>query len=194
MVEFGNRLYALELLASPDDIFYLELDEALGALEGTATYTELRTLVAARHAEFARYQELPIPPRRLTSQGKPADRTPNVPENETLQGNACCPGTARGPVRIIRETGKLRLRSGEIAVIERFNPDWDMLLLGAAGIIVEDTNLPGSSIQLMRSAGMPVIAGLYGTETLKNGEWVELDGQTGMVRRIDTAQSIRLVS
>lgn len=195
MVEFGNRLYAMDLLASPDDVFYLELDEVLGALEGTAGSTGLRTLVAARRSEFVRYREMPIPPRRLTSQGKPADRTPHVAENAAMQAKACCPGTARGPVRIIREPGKLRLRSGDIAVIERLDQDWHALLLGVAGIIVEDANLPAPSIQLLRSAGLPVIAGLaYGTETLKNGEWVELDGQAGIVRRIDSAQSIRLVS
>src|SRR6185312_12976053 len=38
-VELGRRFYALGLLENPRDIFYLEVEEALGLVTGTATTT-----------------------------------------------------------------------------------------------------------------------------------------------------------
>src|SRR5262249_4286363 len=68
-VELGRRLYALNLLDTPQDIFYLEAEEVLGFVEGTATCADLRGLAAVRRAEFARYREMPPPPDRFETHG-----------------------------------------------------------------------------------------------------------------------------
>src|SRR6185312_5210173 len=44
-VELGRRFYSQGLLENPRDIFYLEVEEALGLVTGTATTTDLRELV-----------------------------------------------------------------------------------------------------------------------------------------------------
>jgi len=68
-LELGRRFYALDFLHSHRDIFYLEVNEILGFIEGTATCTDLKGLVAVRQAEFAKYREMPSPGDRFETRG-----------------------------------------------------------------------------------------------------------------------------
>src|SRR5262249_25789056 len=56
-VELGRRFHALDLLEQPRDIFYLEVNEALGFVDGTTSTTDLKGLVALRKAEFERHRQ-----------------------------------------------------------------------------------------------------------------------------------------
>ncbi|MBV9257397.1 MAG: hypothetical protein JO215_05210, partial [Ktedonobacteraceae bacterium] len=56
--ELGRRFHALDLLKEPQDIFYLEVEEALGFVTGRATTTDLCGLVSVRKAEYARFKLL----------------------------------------------------------------------------------------------------------------------------------------
>ena len=68
-VELGRRFYALDQLAEPRDIFYLEVEEALGFVDGTATSADLKGLVAVRKREFERYQAAAALPNRFETRG-----------------------------------------------------------------------------------------------------------------------------
>src|SRR5205823_8787000 len=52
LVELGRRLHEVDLLEQPRDVFYLEVNEVLSFVDGTATTTDLKGLVAVRQAEF----------------------------------------------------------------------------------------------------------------------------------------------
>ena len=102
--ELGRRFYAVDLLDDPYDVFYLELDEILGFVQGTTTCTDLRGLAALRQAEYARYAHLPAPAQRFATHGMvhqgnafappegPAFAVERVPSGDLLQGIGCCPG------------------------------------------------------------------------------------------------------
>ncbi|MGO8670079.1 MAG: PEP-utilizing enzyme [Capsulimonadaceae bacterium] len=77
------------------------------------------------------------------------------------------------------------LRSGEILVAERTDPGWIMLFAAASGLLVERGSLLSHSAIVSREMGIPGIVGLAGvTGWLTDGEWVELDGTSGTVRKI----------
>jgi pyruvate,water dikinase len=61
-VELGRRLHAEGHLSEARDIFFLEIDELLGYLAGSATTTKLKPLVLLRQAEFAEYRTEEPPP------------------------------------------------------------------------------------------------------------------------------------
>jgi len=195
-VELGRRLYALDLLASPRDVFYLEVDEILGFVEGNTTCTDLKGLSALRKAEFARYHESERPADRFETRG--VVHQGNVFEGRQVveqsggdhcHGIACCPGIVRGPVRVITDPSKAVLRKGEILVAERMDPGWVMFFPSAAGLLVERGSLLSHSAIVAREMGIPTILSINGvTRWLKDGDWVELDGSSGSVCRINVAQ------
>lgn len=192
-VELGRRLYAEDRLDDARDVFYLTVDELLGFVEGTAVSTDLRGLVALRQAEFAGYANLPAPADRFETFGMVyvgnAFRAPTEPvsvaEDGTLRGIGCCPGVVRGPVRVVRDPREARLAPGEILVAERTDPGWVMLFPAAAGLLVERGSLLSHSAIVAREMGIPAVVSVPGlTGLLQNGEWVEFDGATGVIRRL----------
>lgn len=191
-VEIGKRLAALDCIVAPRDVFWLEVDEVLAFVEGRATTTDLKGLVAQREAEFERYRAEPAPADRFETRGvvyvghafQPEARyTP--PTGESLQGLGCCAGVVRGSVRVIRDPRQTNLSSGEIIVAERTDPGWVMIFPAAAGLLVERGSLLSHSAIVAREMGLPTIVSLAGlTRWLKDGDWVEMDGASGRVTRL----------
>ncbi len=194
-VELGKRFYALDLLEQPRDVFFLELNEALGFIGGTVTCTDLKGLVALRKAEFERYRDLPPPADRFETrgivyQGNDFQGTPKdaVMTGDRLQGLGCCPGVVRGPVRVVTDPRRATLTAGDILVAERTDPGWIMLFPAAAGLLVERGSLLSHSAIVAREMGIPAIVSLAGlTRWLKDGDQVELNGSTGVVVRLNGA-------
>jgi pyruvate,water dikinase len=191
-VELGKRLYSEDLLDHPRDIFHLEVQEILGFVEGTATTTDLKALVAVRQAEFARFAGMPAPADRFETLGMvhlgnrftgTSDEAPVIEGD--LKGIGCCPGVVRGPVRVIRDPRNAELRAGEILVAERTDPGWIMLFPAASGILVERGSLLSHSAIVAREMGIPAVVSVTGiTRSLNDGDWVEFDGSSGVIRRL----------
>ncbi|MBA3708890.1 MAG: hypothetical protein H0W83_08745, partial [Planctomycetes bacterium] len=77
---------------------------------------------------------------------------------------------------------------GCILVAERTDPGWIMLFPAAAGLVVERGSLLSHSAIVSRELGIPAVVAVPGaTAWLKDGDLVELDGATGVVRRITEA-------
>ncbi len=191
-VELGRRFHALDLLAEPRDIFYLEVEEAVGYVEGTATTTDLKALVTLRQTEFARYRALEPPADRFETRGIvyhgnafQGALSAQDAGGDRRQGIGCCPGVVRGRVRVVRDPKGARLEAGEILVAERTDPGWIMLFPSAAGVLVERGSLLSHSAIVARELGIPTVVSLAGvTRWLADGDWVELDGSAGTVARI----------
>jgi pyruvate,water dikinase len=182
------------MLESPNDIFFLELGELLGYCDGTTTSVDLKALTAIRRAEFARYREMEPPPDRFETRGPVCDaRTLHVrtktgaatSADGEWQGTGCCPGIVRGPVRVIVDPRNAILKAGEILVAERTDPGWIMLFASAAGLLVERGSLLSHSAIVSREMGIPSIVSIPRiTRELVDGEWVEMNGSTGTIKRI----------
>ncbi|MFB6249216.1 MAG: PEP/pyruvate-binding domain-containing protein, partial [Salinibacter sp.] len=185
-VEMGRRLHAEGLLDDPRDVFYLEVDEVLGVVEGTASTTDLSALVAARRAEFECYREAEPPPDRFRTRGavhvhdliEPEDDVPADADASTrLEGLGCCPGTVEGPVRVVDDPRDVALNGDEILVAKRTDPGWITLLAACRGLLVEQGNLLSHAAIVAREMGLPAVVSLPGlTERLDDGDVVRLDG------------------
>lgn len=192
--ELGNRFSALQLLEEPQDIFYLEVEEALGFVTGVAATTDLAGLVRVRKAEYARFQTLPAPADRCETRGivnhgqsfGPAGKIhQEVEDGETHRGTGCCPGVVRGPVRVVTDPQRAEIRAGDILVARRTDPGWIMLFPAAAGVLVEHGSLLSHSAIVAREMGIPTIVGLTdATRWLRDGDWAEMDGRSGVVRKV----------
>lgn len=196
-VELGQRYVAEGILQDPHDIFYLEVEEALGFVEGSSTCTDLQSLVKVRKAEFERFRSLPTPADRFETKGAiplgnrfedliNAASSDTLKSQTDLQGLGCCPGRIEGKVRVIRDPKGAEIKAGEILVAERTDPGWIMLFPAAAGILVQRGSLLSHSAIVARELGIPAIVSIPGLmDRLESGQWVEMDGSSGRIRVIN---------
>ena len=203
-VELGQRFYALGLLDQPRDIFYLEVEEALGLVMGTATTTDLKGLVAVRQAEYDHWRATEPPPDRFETRGLvavgplTARLIPTSDEHSASNtmdrrgGIGCCPGVVRGRARVVTDPKAAEVRAGEILVAERTDPGWILLFAGAAGVVVERGSVLSHSAIVARELGIPAVVSVAGvTFWLKTGDLIEVNGTSGTVTRIaEDAQPI----
>jgi pyruvate,water dikinase len=196
-VELGHRFCALGLLEHPRDIFYVEVEEALGLVTGTATTTDLRGLVAVRQAEYATWRASEPPPDRFETRGLVAvgpltarlipiadDSRASDGANQR-SGIGCCPGVVRGRARVVTDPKTAEVRAGEILVAERTDPGWILLFAGAAGVVVERGSVLSHSAIVARELGIPAIVSVAGvTAWLRTGDLVEVNGTSGVITRI----------
>jgi pyruvate,water dikinase len=194
----GERLAAAGRIKSPRDVFYLELAEVLGFLSGTAITTDLPALVATRKSEFARYCSSAPPPARLTTRGSPypscdghqpglSDGSAASAGGNSRKGIGCSPGIVRGQVAVMKDARNTALEAGAILVAEHTDPGWILLFPGARGLLVERGSLLSHSAIVARELQLPTIVGIKdATHWLRDGDWVEMDGSAGTVRRLAT--------
>lgn len=200
-LELGKRFSALGLLDEARDVFFLETQEALGVVEGTATSVNLRALVAARRSEFAEYDASAAPPDRFETHGMvhqgrqweqaPRPAAPLLNGGEQRSGTGCYPGVVRATVRVVRDPREAELRPGEILVAERTDPGWVMLFPAAAGLLVERGSLLSHSAIVARELGIPAVVSIPGlTQWLVTGDRVEMDGRAGTITRIARGDAV----
>jgi len=192
-VEIGLRLYAMDRLEHPRDIFYLHVEEVLGFVNGTTVTTELKQLIALREGEFQEFRATHAPDRfethgpvHHTTQFQPS-RSSQAPEvsGEGRQGIGCCTGIVRGRVRLVTDPHSASIPAGSILVAERTDPGWILLFPAAAGLIVERGSLLSHSAIVSRELGIPSVVSVPGvTKWLRDGDLVEIDGGKGTVRRL----------
>jgi phosphohistidine swiveling domain-containing protein len=195
----GARLAAAGALADPRDVFHLTTDEVFSWLDGHSVNGDLRPLVAARRAEFEAYRLLPDPPHRFATRGPPALSAlePSVPAggpppgpDGTLRGIGCCPGVVRAAVRVVRDPRHPGELAGRILVAEQTDPGWTLLFPAAAGVLVERGSILSHAALVARELGVPCVVGIPRLlDVLRDGEVVEMDGITGIVRRVPEAES-----
>lgn len=192
-VAIGKQLQALNIIDSADDIFYLEVDEVIRFVQGTSSSIALAGTIAARREEFSAYQAMPNPPRRFLTCG-PAQLASSREKIETedadndeffRQGQACSQGIVRGQVRIVRDPRSANVQAGEILVAERTDPGWVTIFPLVTGMIMERGSLLSHSAIVARELGLPCVVGVEDAcNWLKDGDWVEINGATGTIRRI----------
>ncbi len=193
MTELGKRFAALGVLDAHGDIFYLEKDEILGFVEGFASCPDPGAIAAVRKRHFQRYGSMPPIADRFQTRGMvfvgndfttaDDERILSADGQAQRQGIGCCPGIVRGRVRVVRDPRGVELPAGAILVAERTDPGWIMLFPAAAGLLVERGSLLSHSAIVARELGLPAIVSVPGvTSWLKDGDLIELDGSTGLVR------------
>jgi pyruvate,water dikinase len=102
-----------------------------------------------------------------------------------LRGLAASPGRASGRVRVLRSPADGgRLLNGEVLVAPLTNPDWMPTVRRAAALVTDTGGITCHAAIVARELGVPAVVGTRsGTQILKDGEEVTVDGTTGQVLR-----------
>jgi pyruvate,water dikinase len=188
VLELGGRLGSAGVLDRPEDVFHLKLDE-LERVDGTwpppaPLADELRAAALRRKQRRAALEGTPLMDPRLLRPTEP-DRDAALQDNVLLHGMPGSPGVAEGPVRVIRDGTEFgTLRSGEVLVAPHTNPAWTPLFQRAVAVVVDSGGAGSHAAIVAREYGIPaVMATVDGTQRLKDGQRVRVDGSRGLVLR-----------
>jgi pyruvate,water dikinase len=184
LLEIGSRLAALRVLASRDDVFFLDWREIEETFSGRGDWSAWRDLVGRRRAELARFSAEPAQ-EIVRSDGVP------VPEPEdrgsaagggVLLGTGIATGRVTGRTRVLHTPDPHALAPGEILVVRHADPGWTPLFSRAAGLVMEVGGVMCHAAVVAREMGLPAVFGVRNaTHLLTDGSLVTVDGVEGTV-------------
>ncbi len=162
------------------DVSLAEIDRALADPAVELQREAERNLRRLREEAFQAFPAL------FDSRGRIVTPPPQEPSPGEIRGQPISPGTARGRVRVLHEPDEKAVLPGDILVARATDPGWTPLFINAAGIVLEIGGMMQHGAVVAREYGKPCIAGIErATEVLAEGQLVEMDGGTGLVRILD---------
>jgi pyruvate,water dikinase len=104
-----------------------------------------------------------------------------------LTGFAASPGVAEGPARVITSAdGIADLQEGEILVAPLTAPSWAPVFGKIAATVTDVGGIMSHAAIVCREYGLPAVTGTaFGTKTIKTGQRLRVDGNTGQVTVLD---------
>lgn len=190
----GIHYTQYSIIEKTEDIFYLELDELSGAVDGTLTTQNLKSLISLRKTEYKRYTTVDLPNRFVTQgpvywNNEYADKHSDAKDisNSQLNGIGCSPGIVEKIVKVITSPNNNTRLNGEILVTQRTDPGWIPLYPSISGLLVERGSLLSHSAIVAREMGIPTVVGIPNlTKIIKNGMRVRMDGKNGTVQILES--------
>ena len=183
--EIARRLVARGLLADPDDVHFLLVDELRSMLVGTTPVDEARERVARRRREHAFCERLEVP---KLQEGEPKTLLDlPLPEGDVLTGLGVSPGRVEGRARVILDPRQgAHLEPGEILVAPVTDAGWTPLFLQAAALVVDVGGLLSHGSVVAREYGLPAVVGVGpATRRIRTGDRLLVDATRGTVVLLD---------
>jgi pyruvate,water dikinase len=207
LLEVGRRLASRGFVADPEDVFFLEQDEALAAF---ADGGDQRELVGRRKGERARILAHPGPATYGQQPGQPplsvlpaesrtamgamlwtvdlmfaATRSAQryALDAATVTGIAASPGRYTGKVRVVAGEHEFeKIQAGDVLVCPVTSPVWSVLFSRIGALVTDSGGILSHPAIIAREYGVPaVVATGNATAVLRDGQQVTVDGDAGSV-------------
>lgn len=194
LLEVGRRLVATGVLERLDDVFYLRHDELTQAANSPKS-RDWASLVEERRAERERWSNV-VPPRELGTQ-LPATMRENPmmksffgakPEASSdpkvINGTGASRGTVTASARIVRTLAEAhKLQPGDVLVCEMTMPAWTPLFATVSAVVADSGGALSHCAIVAREYRIPCVVGTHiGTQVIKDGQTITVDGEQGIVR------------
>ena len=186
ILQSAERWVAKGRLDRVGDVFQMTLDD-FDRAESDDTL-DLRARVA-EHGAFYRDAKARVRhfPHLIDSRGRILKPVREYRPGE-LSGVAVSPGIVRGRANVLDSPLDKTLLPGDVLVAHTTDPGWTPLFINAAAVLLEVGGELQHGALLAREYGKPCVAGIVGLmERLEDGQIVEVDGDQGVVRIIDSA-------
>ncbi|MDO3635219.1 PEP/pyruvate-binding domain-containing protein [Mycolicibacterium arseniciresistens] len=193
MRRLGSELVVAGCLDSPEDYVHLEVEELLGAFDGTSTHPDLRVLVKTRKDAYLRSCDRPAMAAHFTTPPPPiaaaelhrrAATSATASSSSELTGLPSSAGIARGRAKLIlRPDVPPSDCAGRILIARETDPGWLPVMLTASGLVVERGSMVSHTAITGRMLGIPTVVAVRGaTSRIRDGDELEIDGRSGIVR------------
>jgi phosphohistidine swiveling domain-containing protein len=181
----GRELVAAGVIDGIDDVFYLTMDEIRDEPPANA-----RELVSERRELRTAYERIDVPD-AWVGQPTPVEVTPDGDERVgSVSGIAAAHGVAEGLARVLNSADDLDdLEPDEILVCRTTDPSWASAFHLAAGAVIDIGSTSSHGAIVAREMGMPCVIGTgKGTQLLRTGDLVRVDGSAGVVTILQEAK------
>ncbi len=103
-----------------------------------------------------------------------------------IKGSMASAGKAQGTVKIVIDASQIhKVEKGDVLVAIMTTPDFVMAMEKAVAIVTNDGGITCHAAIISRELGIPCVVGTkIATKVLNDGEMVEVDATTGMVKRL----------
>lgn len=177
----GRALTEAGRLDAAEEIFGLTIEDLTAADEDASIDLRRHRAERMRFVERLRRQVRHFPP-LIDSRGRIQRPAPSETKGGALHGIAISPGRVGGPVKVLVTPDEKPVDEGDILVAYTTDPGWTPLFVNAAAIVLEVGGTLQHGAVVAREYGKPCVAGIAGiTQRLTDGEWVEVDGTSGVV-------------
>ncbi|MEA1903212.1 MAG: PEP-utilizing enzyme [Actinomycetota bacterium] len=104
-----------------------------------------------------------------------------------LSGFAASPGVAEGPARVLFNADQIgELQDGEILVAPITAPSWAPIFSKIEATVTDIGGMMSHAAIVCREYGVPAVTGTaYGTQNIKTGQRIRVDGSAGTVTILD---------
>jgi rifampicin phosphotransferase len=185
VLEVGERARQSGSLRDRTDVFFLTCDEVPRLL--TERGRAWGTLAANRRQQRERDAQVDAPD-IVTDDGaaNDIDSKADTPSAGELRGYGVSPGVVSGRIRVVRSIAMIGDLSGEIVVLPAIEPTLTPILPLVRGLVAETGGLLSDAAIMAREYGLPAVVNVRdATHRLRDGERVELDGTTGLIRVLE---------
>ena len=171
-------------LDAPEDIFWFTLDE-IDAANADPTY-DLRQVRAEKQPFYRQLDQVIAFPHLIDSRGRIGQVERPAGNPNVLSGLGVSRGVATGRVKVLHTPREKPVEKGDVLVAYTTDPGWTPLFVNAEAIILEVGGMLQHGGVVAREYGKPCVAGIQGiTVSLQDGQLVEVDGTTGVVRLLE---------
>lgn len=181
----GGWLVEQGVLAEPGDVYFLTVaellqEEPLGAA---------REVVEQRRAAFERYRAMRLPDQWVGVPEPVPDSVEADPSRATkVTGMAVSPGVVEGMARVVLDTDAGELEPREILVCKTTDPSWASFFLVAGAVVIDIGGPLSHGAIVARELGIPCVINTgSGTQTIRTGDYLRVDGGAGTVEIIRPA-------
>ena len=193
--EIGRRLVEANGIASPDDMFWLKMDElqtVAAALDANQPPTDFRATVMERRATWERERMVTPPVALPLKEGArywgidwsfmmPAHTDQTA--DDTIKGVGASPGCVNGVACVIHGPEEFgQMRHSDILVAKITTPAWTPLFALASGIVTDVGGILSHGSIVAREYHIPAVLGTgVATERIHSDQSITVDGDNGVV-------------
>jgi pyruvate,water dikinase len=177
-IELGKRFVAREILKSPEDIFYLSLDEVRECIDGRDDPHKYGSIVDRTKNEMEASKDAAMPTIIFGNQAPPLQ----MKLGHELRGVPSSRGYYSGPAKIVRSIQEFaKLEKGDVLIIPYSDVGMTPLFSKAGAVVSESGGILSHSSIIAREYGIPAVVSVNGACSIPDNTWVSVDGFEGRV-------------
>jgi pyruvate,water dikinase len=177
----GARLVDRQLIQSPDEVFFLGLQEIDDLWGGRLSKASAVRRIQARRTQHQKYSR--EAPSFYIRAGLPLVSEEELRDSSALTGIPASSGRVHARARVCRTLEDTRrLQKGEILVATATDPGWTAVFSIIAGVVVETGGPLAHATLVSREYGIPCVTNVNrATERIADGAMITLDGNAGRI-------------
>jgi phosphohistidine swiveling domain-containing protein len=182
-IKMGEHFAQSEIIAQPEDIFYLYYDEVKNIVE-SGSKAKLHSLVEDRKQQIRLVQDVQLPELIF------GDKQPPIinEESQEYRGIPTSLGTYTGEARVLMGLSEFeKLQKGDILIIPYSDVGWTPLFNKAGAVISESGGMLSHSSIIAREYHIPAVVSVKGACNIKDGTILTVNGYTGQIEVVKKA-------